>query len=283
MYSDGQKLIRDEQLDALYLCVPPTAHGNLEILAAQKGIHLFVEKPVNITLKAASAVSQAIRDCGVMSQAGYVLRYLPLFMRAREFLKNQEVGTAHVFRWNGLVGSPWWRRYDESGGQLVEMTTHQVDLLRWIMGEVKAVSASYSRDRLHRGDPTVSVPDSQAVLLRFRSEASATISTSCAIGTAYHGGIDFVINGARVSIQGEQIVVDPPDSYALPPEPIDCPGIDESFVRAVATGDRSLLKSPYDDAAVTLAVTLAANRSAEAGGCQINLDEFTRQEAGPGQ
>src|SRR5687768_3987100 len=132
VYTDGEKLIASERLDALYVCVPPTAHGDLEILAAQKDIHLFVEKPVNISLDAALRVSQAIGDSGVMSQTGYVLRYLPVFIRAHEFLKDKDVGTAHVFRWNGLVGAPWWRRYEESGGQLVEMTTHQVDLLRWM-------------------------------------------------------------------------------------------------------------------------------------------------------
>ena len=280
VYTDGETLIASEGLDALYVCVPPTVHGDLEIQAAQKGVHLFVEKPVNISLRAALRVSQAISDSGVMSQAGYVLRYLPVFMRAHDFLKDKVVGTAHVFRWNGLVGPPWWRRYEESGGQLVEMTTHQVDLLRWMMGEVESVSAAYSRNRLFLDDPTASVPDSQAVLLRFRSGASATISTSCAIGSAWHGSLDFTIKGARFSIQGEQLLVDPPESYPVPP-PMESPGIDESFVQAVATGDRSLLKSPYEDAARTLAITLAANRSAEEGGRSISLEELTSEPEGP--
>ncbi len=283
VYTDGEKLIGAEQLNALYICVPPTAHGNLEILAAQKGIHLFVEKPVNLSLVAAQDVSHAIRDSGVMSQTGYVLRYLPVFMRARDFLENNDIGTAQVTRWNGLVGAPWWRRYEESGGQLVEMATHQVDMLRWIMGEVESVSASYSQDRLLRDNPTVSIPDSQAVLLRFRSGASAALSISCAIGGASHGGMDFTIKDARVSIQGDQLIVDPHDAYPLPDAPSEYLGIDESFVRAVATGDRSLLKSPYDDAVQSLAVTLAANQSAENGGRQVRMDEFTHQSSGPGR
>src|SRR5687768_16879538 len=53
VYADGEKLIASERLDALYVCVPPTAHKNLEILAAHENIHLFVEKPVNISLNAA--------------------------------------------------------------------------------------------------------------------------------------------------------------------------------------------------------------------------------------
>jgi hypothetical protein len=131
-----------------------------------------------------------------------------------------------------------------------------------------------------RDDPSVSVPDSQAVLLRFRSGASATISTSCATGSASFGGLDFVIAAARVTIQGEELRVDPPDSYELPPVPAECPGIDECFIRAISTGDRTLLKSPYDDAMKTLAVTLAANRSAEDAGRRIDLEDFSRREMG---
>lgn len=274
VYTDGAELINGEQLDALYVCVPPSAHGDLEILAARKGLHLFVEKPVNLDMRQAQRVSREIRDAGVMSQAGYVLRYYPVYIRARELLSDKKVGTAHVFRWNGLVGAPWWRRYEESGGQLVEMTTHQVDLLRWMMGEVESVSASYSRDRLLSEDSTVSIPDSQAVLLRFRSGASATISTSCAIDGASLGGMDFTLKGARASVHGDELVIEPEGAYSLPPAPSENPGINESFIRAVLTGDRSLLKSPYDDAVKTLAVTLAANRSAEEGGRAVEVDRF---------
>jgi len=274
VYTDGAELIARESLDALYICVPPHAHGDLEIRAAEKGLHLFVEKPVNLYLEPALRAREAIRAAGVMSQVGYTLRYLPVFMRLHDFLAEKEVGTAHVFRWGGLPGSPWWRRYDQSGGQLVEMTTHQVDLLRWCMGEVEAVAASYSFDRLHRGQPGVTVPDSQAVLLCFESGASATVNTACAAGSAGQSSLSFVIRDAKVTAQHSELRVEPEGSYPLPPPPTVAPGIDESFVRAVATGDRTLLKSPYDDALRSLAVTLAANRSAEEAGRLVRLTEL---------
>jgi predicted dehydrogenase len=274
VYSDAAKLLDGERLDALYICVPPHAHGDLEIQATRKGLHLFVEKPVNLYMDRAIAAERAIHEAGVLSQVGYTLRYLPAFRRLHAMLADKEIGTAHVFRWNGLPGLAWWRRYDQGGGQLVEMTTHQVDLLRWIMGEVTAVSASYSFDRLHRGLAGVSVPDTQAVLLHFASGASATISTSCAIGSGYLGGLDFVLKAARVRLQGDDLRCEPEGVYPVPESVEDAPGIDASFVRAVATGDRSLLKSPYDDALRSLAVTLAANRSAEEGGRLVRLEEM---------
>lgn len=273
VYSNGSALIENAEVDALYICVPPNAHGDMEIQAAQRGLHLFVEKPVNLYLDQAQRVSQAITEARVLSQTGYSLRYMAGSEQLKAFLADKQVGTGHVFRWNSLPGGPWWRRYDQSGGQLVEMTTHQVDLLRWVLGEVKWVSASYSFGRLHKDEPDCTVPDSQTILLHFDSGAAVTISTSCAI-SGWQGSLDLVIKGARVSWKGNTITVEPPEAYPIPP-PSDTPlSIDEAFIKAIVNNDRSLLRSPYDDGMKSVAVTLAANRSAEEGGRQVHMEEM---------
>jgi predicted dehydrogenase len=272
VYSNGARLIARERLDALYICVPPHAHGDLEIEAARKGLHLFVEKPVNLSIERALSVSRVIRDAGVMTQVGYGLRYLPAIVRLKAFLAENDVGTAHVVRWKGLLDTPWRRRYNESGGLLVEMVTHEIDVLRWVMGEVEAVSASYSF-RLHDA-PAVTIPDTQAALLQFRSGASATVSATCVLGSAAMSRrMDFVVRGARVTVQGGEIEIHP-QRHVLPPAPAEGLGISATFVRAIATGDGSALKSPYEDALKTLAVTLAANRSAAEGGRLVQMNEL---------
>jgi myo-inositol 2-dehydrogenase/D-chiro-inositol 1-dehydrogenase len=272
-YTDSAKMLAETKLDALYVCVPPHAHGDIEIRAAQKGLHLFVEKPVNLYIDQARKAADAIRKAGVMSQVGYSLRYLGSAMRLKEFLKDKEVGSAHCFRWGGLPGVPWWRRYDQGGGQLVEMTTHQVDLLRWVMGEVEAVSASYSFKRIFKDQPEVTVPDSQAVLLHFKSGASATINTICATGKTGMNTVDIAIKDAKVNWKHDTLTIDPVDSYPAPPAPAETPSIDASFVRAIMSGNAAMLRSPYEDGLKTAAVTLAANRSAENGGKLVRVSE----------
>lgn len=273
-YTDSAKMIAEAAMDALYICVRPDAHGEIEIMAARKGLHFFVEKPVTLYLDQGKKVWEEITKAGVMTQSGYSLRYLPGSLQLKRFLEDKVVGTAHVIRWNGLPDTPWWRQYDQSGGQLVEMTTHQVDLLRWVMGEVEAVSASYSFGRLFGDQPDVTVPDTQAALLHFRSGASATISTSCAIGQGFRGEVEFVIKDARVTWQGDGIKLRPEGGYTLPPLPHETSGIDAAFVQAVAANDPSLLHSPYNDALRSVAVTLAANLSAENGGRLVKMEEL---------
>src|SRR4028118_2142233 len=75
-FTDGAQMIAEAEMDALYVCVPPDQHGDLEIQAAQKGLHLFVEKPVNLFLDRALTVAAAIREARVLSQSGYSFRYL---------------------------------------------------------------------------------------------------------------------------------------------------------------------------------------------------------------
>jgi len=274
VYTDTQKMLDEAKLDALFVCVPPFAHGDVEVRAAEKGIHLFVEKPVNLYVPDALKAWAAIKKAGVLTQTGYSLRYLPTAVQLKKLLENVPVGSAHVTRWGGLPGVPWWRVYKQSGGQLVEMTTHQVDLLRWVMGEVAAVSASYSFDRIHKGVDGVTVPDTQAALLIFKSGASATVSTSCGAGKASMSDVHFVVKDGRIYWRHDQIQVFPEGQYQVPPAPAETPSVDAAFIRAVYSGQRALLRSPFDDALKSAAVTLACNKSAEEGGRLVKLEEL---------
>jgi len=273
-YTDFARMIAEEALDAVYLCVPPHQHGEMEILAARKGLHLYVEKPVNLSLEQSLRNWEVIQQTGVLTQVGYQFRYMPNNQQAKVFLADKPVGTAHAWRWGGIPGRAWWRRYDLGGGQFVEQATHHIDLLRWLLGEVDVVSSTRSIERLLRDEADLTIPDSQIALLQFVSGAVATVNISCALGQGWSGGMEFVVRNAKVSLQGDGIRVEPEGTYPVPSLPTDVLTADAALVKAVATGDRSLLLSPYDDGIKTLAVTLAANLSAENGGRAVKVKEL---------
>src|SRR6266511_6159028 len=82
VYSDYAQMLEREKLDALYMCVPPAAHGKgpggappAEILAAERGVHLFVEKPVCLDLETGVQIRDAIARAGILSCVGYGARY----------------------------------------------------------------------------------------------------------------------------------------------------------------------------------------------------------------
>jgi len=257
-YSDYRRMLEAGGLDAVYVCVPPSAHGSIETDCSDEGLALFVEKPVNLYLDEARRISRRIEKKGVVNAVGYSLRYSAGARQAKAFFDGTPPLLAQCERWGGLPKTPWWGRYAMSGGQLVEMFTHQVDLLRWWMGEVKSVYARYDWAAPAEGSD---VPRLQAVVLNFESGATALLSCTCAI-EGWRGAAEFVLRGGWASWEGEGLKVEPAGKLPLPPKPDDAPGVDLAFVSAALARSQAGILTPYADGVTSLAVTLAANESA---------------------
>jgi predicted dehydrogenase len=263
-YTDYRKMLDTEALDALYVCIPPFAHSDAEILAARKGVHLFVEKPVVLDVGLGLRINAEIQKAGVMSSVGYSLRYTPAAGAMRAFLHGKTIAMVTSNRWGGVPGTPWWRVMAQSGGQLVEQTTHQVDLMRYLAGEIVEVHARYAQRVI--GDlENATIPDVQVATFQFASGAVGAITTSCAL-TKGGGQSDLTVVLRDMSVRyGKEVTVSPAGAASIPVSPDPTPDIDASFVRAIQTGDRSLIRSSYEDGLKSAAACLAANESAETG------------------
>jgi myo-inositol 2-dehydrogenase/D-chiro-inositol 1-dehydrogenase len=90
-YTDWRAMLDAESLDALYICLPPHGHDGVEIEAAQRGIHLFIEKPVARDLDYARRVEEAIQKAGIICSVGYHFRYYGATERAKERLQGLPV------------------------------------------------------------------------------------------------------------------------------------------------------------------------------------------------
>lgn len=282
VYPSVASLIADAGLDALYVCVPPFAHGEAELQALDAGLALYVEKPVALSADVARQVAQAVRRTGVVTAVGYQLRYLPSVRRARELLAGQPIGMMIGHYLGGLPPTPWWRVLAQSGGQMVEQATHTVDMMRFLAGsEVTTVYAQYALQAL--GDqPGLDIPDVSALTLRFASGAVATLSASCLLG----GGIARDLQGVRVV--GRDLLVHV--AGAVPASvryangrtaTLDEGGAnamllaDTAFVDAVAADDPTAVLSPYADGARSASISWAANESARTGHpVQVDLAAF---------
>ena len=264
-YTDHRAMLDQVEVDALYVSVPPFAHTDAELIAAEKGVHLFVEKPVALTLEKALEINRAIERAGVLSCVGYQLRYLETVDRAKQFLQGRTVAMVTSNRWGGVPPTPWWKVMAESGGQLVEQTTHLVDMIRCLTGEIVEVYANYALRTLHDVEG-FDIPDVGALCFRFESGAVGSLTTSCALNEG--GGVidlNILVKDAVLKWGVESISADPGEYPELEAEAAPAPSIDAVFIEAVRTGDGSRIRSPYCDALRSLDVTLAANRSAREG------------------
>lgn len=265
-YTDYEQMLDGEKLDAVYICVPPHAHVGQEEMLAARGIPFFVEKPIANNLEKARAIADAIDRAHLITSVGYHFRYMTYTDLARERLEGQTIGMALGYWMGGMPGVYWWRRKEMSGGQMVEQTTHIVDLARYLCGEIDEVYAAMSTRALGHVE-NFDVSDVGTMTVKFEGGAVGTISNTCLLkGFGYTVGLHVVTphfivevdSGQFRAIQAgrEEIVRGGNNPYLEE---------DQAFVRAIQTGDPSHIRSPYADAVKTLAVTLAANRSAETG------------------
>ncbi len=264
VYKDHHEMLDTVEMTALYISVPPFAHSDAEILAAEKGVHLFVEKPVVLDMDLGLRILDAIERNSVLSCVGYQLRYLDTTQRLKRYLSDKQVALISSHRWGGLPGTPWWRVMDQSGGQLVEQTTHQVDIMRYVAGEIVEVQARYAALTMEDLE-NFTIPDSQVAIFEFESGALATLSTSPMAGAGGgKGDIVFLLRDQSVGWGTQQIECDPP-APELEGAAEPTASIDEVFIEAIRANDQSRILSSYRDGLMTCDATLAANESAATG------------------
>jgi myo-inositol 2-dehydrogenase/D-chiro-inositol 1-dehydrogenase len=265
-YTDVHAMLDTEELEAVYICVPPHAHVGQEEAIIERGIPFFVEKPVANSLEKAESIAAAVEKAGLITSVGYHWRYMNYSQLARERLAGKTIGMALGYWMGGMPGVYWWRRQDLSGGQMVEQTTHIIDLARDLCGEIVEVYAAMST-RASSGVDNCTVTDVGTMTVKFASGAVGSISNTCLLkGFSYTVGLRVVTPDLVVEVDGgqfralqagrEEIIKGGYSPYAEE---------DRVFIQAVQTGDGSAIRSPYRDAVRTLAVSLAANRSAETG------------------
>ncbi|MBB3083933.1 Gfo/Idh/MocA family protein [Geodermatophilus sabuli] len=193
--ADLDRLLR-AGVDAVWLCVPPFAHGDPELAAVRAGVPFFVEKPLAADLPVARRVADAVAAAGLPTATGYHWRHLDTVERARQVLGGDRVRLVDVRWWGTTPPAAWWRREDRSGGQVVEQATHVLDLVRVLAGEVTEVVGAAAPSTREARD----VPDATAAVLRFRSGAVGTASTSCVLPLPTAAGLDVAAAGVSVAL-----------------------------------------------------------------------------------
>jgi myo-inositol 2-dehydrogenase/D-chiro-inositol 1-dehydrogenase len=192
---DLESLLRTG-MQAVWLCVPPFAHGDLELSAVRAGVPFFVEKPLAADLLVAQRVAAAVAAAGLPTATGYHWRHLDTVEQARGVLRGRAVRLVDARWWGTTPPAAWWSRADSSGGQVVEQATHVLDLVRLVAGEVAEVIGAAAPSTAEGRD----VPDATAAVLRFDSGAVGTVSTSCVLPVPTAAGLDVVAEGLSVHL-----------------------------------------------------------------------------------
>lgn len=278
-YGNLIEMLDEEKLDAVYICVPPFAHGEIEMELINRGIPFLVEKPLSVDLDIPKKIISKLKEQPLITSVGYHFRYRDSVTLLKNELERSKLGIV-TGGWMGSMPTvPWWRNQETSGGQFIEQTTHLVDLLRYTAGEVEEVYAAYGSRSLPERYDNVTVPDVGTVTLKLKSGVIASLSNTCILPDGDSKvGLDFYSDKGIIHIDHNILEIRKDGLESVQKDTVD-PYLkeNEAFIHAVRTGNTSLILSDYTDAYKTQEITVAALISAQSGmPVKINDDNLLK-------
>ncbi|MEV5894640.1 Gfo/Idh/MocA family protein [Nonomuraea fuscirosea] len=253
-YGGHADLLSAGGLDAVYVCVPPFAHGSPEHDVLSCNLPLFVEKPLSLDLQTAERIAIEIERRSLPSAVGHHWRYLDIVEQARDLLSGRPVRLALGHWLDKVPPVGWWLKREMSGGQIVEQAVHVLDLARLLVGEVEMVHAVPAGDSVD-GE----VDRATSAVMRFTGGASGLLATSCLLTRKHRVGLEVCAEGIALELSETRLLVD--GERAIEDDGWAKTRVDREFINAVQ-GRPADVRVPYGEALRTHRVALALARSA---------------------
>jgi myo-inositol 2-dehydrogenase / D-chiro-inositol 1-dehydrogenase len=278
---DWRELLARDDVEALLLCSPSPSHPEQIVAAAEAGKHVFCEKPIAADVASADRAIAAAEAAGIALQVGYNRRFDRSFAALRDAVAGGRVGKPVIMRVTARDPEPPSRAYlEHSPGLLVDTTSHDLDLVRFVTGaeivEVSARTASLVSDDARE----LGLADTAATTLVLDSGALALIDDCWHSSYGYdqrlevHGTAGMV--EARNETQNTTVVADAAGFHAPTLPYFFLERYAPAFVRELEAFADALDGAPVPitgrDGRQALAAAAAAMRSAEEGRV-VRLDE----------
>jgi|GEM_PF-343834 len=270
VYTDGLEMVDAGGFDAMWSMVPAPARPVVEIAAADKGIHIFCEKPQTMDMKQGLELDAALRRSGALGTVCFRERYRPLFQEAKRLLADKEIVHIRFQMPTSLPAQPPpdnWEPRIELFDNYLGWGPHAIDYCRFVSGldVVRAQAFSHQSDGYY-------VPLSTSAHFVMSNGATATVNFTQVSQSGppnepyflfyYEGGYLGVHPGySHIEMNGETVY----EAEDFQP----WRELDRVFIEAIRSGDDSQLLNDYHDGLKTLAPLLAAYDSASQGGGEV--------------
>jgi inositol 2-dehydrogenase len=199
-------LLVDPDVDGVVIATPTPLHVDMVERAAAAGKHVFCEKPISLDLSSTQTAIDAARTAGRAFQIGFHRRFDPDWAAAAGRIEAGELGDVYFFRTTLRDKQPPPMDYiRDSGGFFVDVTIHDLDTARWLVGEIEEVSAFGAA----LSDPAfeqVGDVDNALVVLRFANGALGAIDESRVAGYGYECSTEVLGSRATVRIDDHRRV-----------------------------------------------------------------------------
>lgn len=199
---DPLAAIRDAGTEAVVIATPTSTHAALIEEALRAGKAVWTEKPIALELSDTERIVRLWRETGIPMAVGFMRRHDPGYARARELVERGDLGRIEQFHaYSRDVTPPPLEFLLTSGGSFLDMSIHDLDLARFLVGEVDEVHAwagTLFDERFSRARDW----DTAAIMLRFRNGALGVIETARHSAWGYDIRAEVSGSRAKVSVDG---------------------------------------------------------------------------------
>ena len=179
-YLDYKLMLKENRIDLIAIATESGKHAAIALDCLNAGCHLIIEKPIALSLEDADKIIELSREKGLKVCACHQNRFNKSIQKIREAVEDGRFGrmfygTAHI-RWNRgedyYTQAPWRGTYEQDGGALMNQCIHNIDLLRWMMGDEVSEVTAYTDNLNH---PYIEAEDLGIALIRFKNGAYGII------------------------------------------------------------------------------------------------------------
>ncbi|HXG70982.1 MAG TPA: Gfo/Idh/MocA family oxidoreductase [Gemmatimonadaceae bacterium] len=211
-YDDLARFLAHTPLDLVLIGSPPGLHAEQAITAIERGLHVLIEKPLDVSSARVSAVIAAAAKGRVQVGVFFQDRLKPDIVRVKSLIENQRLGKPVMasgrVKWHrapDYYGDSRWRGRTalDGGGALMSQGIHTVDLLQWMFGPVVSVTAAIAT-RIH----AIESEDTAAATLTFRSGAIGVIEATTSVYPGYARRLELTGSEGTLIVEGDRLIAE---------------------------------------------------------------------------
>lgn len=146
LYHTGSDLINSAVVDAVFICLPNYLHCEHAIMAMEKGMAVFIEKPVCLTRHECERLLEAQRKYSSKVYVGHAVRFFKEYTYLKEVFDSGELGELKSLMMSRFCGRAegWFYQEEKSGTVVLDLHIHDTDFVRWLLGEPQDITVSAS-------------------------------------------------------------------------------------------------------------------------------------------
>ena len=209
-YYDFDTLLENEAPDCIHICTPHYLHTPMAVKALSKGINVLLEKPCSVSMEEIEELRNAEKTSGKQLGICFQNRYNSCVREAKRIIDSEEMGKVKAVRafvtWmrdEKYYSDDWHGTLDkECGGVMINQSIHTMDLVQYLGGKCKKVTAHVSTDKF---GGIIEVEDTANVLLELENGITAVFYATLAYAENSDVFIEITLENGKLRLEGEKL------------------------------------------------------------------------------